>query len=276
MQTKGIKVQMIKKLEITYNEETNTYHPHFHIIYNDNLNVFNVQTKKYKQYLKSCTLLKIIEKAGATISDSDRKNLGSRYNKKYDKITVFQSQYLLYYWLQQFSAMSTPSAQDIRQADTKSTKELFKYFTKIYKTKTGKDSDITKAVKYINLDFFYHILNAISGRRIIQPVGIKALSEHFDKEQNEIQYLQQSLLLEKESSKALYDFRNISSYKDWYHSNEYLTNFIPGNRVNTLAENITGRGIDNYYLTKNIVTKFDRLKDEMNWNILSDREKLNQ
>ena len=67
------------------------------------------------------------------------------------------------------------SAQNIRPADDKSVKELFKYFTKLV---TGKD----KKLYPIAMDV---IFRAMRGKRVFQPISIKMISEDIEELQAE-------------------------------------------------------------------------------------------
>lgn len=57
------------------------------------------------------------------------------------------------------------AAQDIRKADDRSTIELFKYFTKLFKRK---DDGTYEKVDFVRLE---RIMRAIAGKRIFQPFG---------------------------------------------------------------------------------------------------------
>ncbi|NBU92481.1 MAG: hypothetical protein EBS17_06530 [Flavobacteriia bacterium] len=117
-----IKIEGIRKLEITYNDVRRDYHPHFHIILSG-------------------------EMAAET---------------------------LIELWLNQFPT-AKKAAQDIKKADEKAVKELFKYFTKI--TTNNKKS------KKLHITALNSIFNAISGVRIFQPFGIKKQKEQLSDEQ---------------------------------------------------------------------------------------------
>ncbi len=83
-------------------------------------------------------------------------------------------------WLERFPECS-PKAQDVRPADTKAVKELFKYFTKIAASKryskiTGKVVDYSVHIGPLDVMF-----QAMKGRRVFQPCGIvKAVSEEIE------------------------------------------------------------------------------------------------
>lgn len=108
-----IKLLGLRKLEITYNDRENTYHPHYHLIISGQL----------------------------------------------------QAEYLVDYWLK-YNKESVSAAQDIRKADEKALKELFKYFTKLKSNNSYSEK--------ITISALNHIINCVKGVRIFQPIGIKA------------------------------------------------------------------------------------------------------
>jgi hypothetical protein len=117
-----VKIEGIRKLEITYNDVRRDYHPHFHLVISGN---FAAETFK--------------------------------------KL-----------WLNQYPDAKN-AAQDVKKADEKAVKELFKYFTKI--TTNNKKS------KKLHLTALNTIFNTISGVRIFQPFGIKKQKEELSDEQ---------------------------------------------------------------------------------------------
>ena len=117
-----VKIEGIRKLEITYNDVRRDYHPHFHIILSGKM----------------------------------------------------AAETLIELWLNQFPT-AKKAAQDIKKADEKAVKELFKYFTKI--TTNNKKS------KKLHITALNSIFNAISGVRIFQPFGIKKQKEQLSDEQ---------------------------------------------------------------------------------------------
>jgi len=108
-----VKLLGLRKLEITYNDRENTYHPHYHLIISGQL----------------------------------------------------QAQELVNYWLD-YNSSSVSAAQDIRKADEKALKELFKYFTKLKSNNSYSEK--------ITISALNHIINSVKGIRIFQPIGIKA------------------------------------------------------------------------------------------------------
>jgi hypothetical protein len=109
-----IKLKGLRKLEITYNDQENTYHPHYHLI----------------------------------ISGQ------------------FEAENLVESWLD-YNETAVKVAQNIKKADEKALKELFKYFTKLKSNNSYSEK--------ITISALNHIINSIVRVRIFQPVGIKAL-----------------------------------------------------------------------------------------------------
>jgi|LakMenEpi03Aug12_release.lakeMendotaPanAssembly.Ray.scaffolds.fasta_scaffold23832_18 plasmid rolling circle replication initiator protein Rep len=108
-----IKLLGLRKLEITYNDRENTYHPHYHLI------------------------------------------ISGQY----------QAEHLVDYWLK-YNKESVAAAQDMRKADEKALKELFKYFTKLKSNNSYSEK--------VTISALNHIINCVKGVRIFQPIGIKA------------------------------------------------------------------------------------------------------
>lgn len=108
-----IKLLGLRKLEITYNDRENTYHPHYHLI------------------------------------------ISGQY----------QAENLVDYWLK-YNKDSVAAAQDMRKADEKALKELFKYFTKLKSNNSYSEK--------VTISALNHIINCVKGVRIFQPIGIKA------------------------------------------------------------------------------------------------------
>jgi hypothetical protein len=108
-----IKIKGLRKLEITYNDLENTYHPHYHLI------------------------------------------ISGQY----------EAENLVECWLD-YNQTSVKAAQNIKKADEKALKELFKYFTKLKSNNSYSEK--------ITISALNHIINSITRTRIFQPVGIKA------------------------------------------------------------------------------------------------------
>lgn len=86
-----------------------------------------------------------------------------------------QAEWILSQWLKRFNS-ANKMAQDIRKADDKSVKELFKYFTKLLAKDDGLFKSNDREIKeFKRLDF---IFCKIQGKRIFQPFGnIRKISE---------------------------------------------------------------------------------------------------
>lgn len=122
----GIACNGIRKLECTYNVESNEYHPHYHLV----VDGYNVGKMMIDKWLQRC------DKEGV----------------KADK-----------------------KAQDIRIADENTTKELFKYFTKI----VPKD----RAICLPMLDV---IFQSMYGKRTFQTFGkVRMITEDIDEIQSQ-------------------------------------------------------------------------------------------
>lgn len=115
---KGERYLGLRKLECTYNPNTDEYHPHFHFIING-------------------------------------------YDNAHE---------LYYRWIE-LTATAKYKGQDIKQADDNSTKELFKYFTKI--TTPIKDKKGNVIDHKIYADAMDVIFNSIKGMRTFQHFGFK-------------------------------------------------------------------------------------------------------
>lgn len=84
------------------------------------------------------------------------------------------AQWLVNQWLKRFPDLASADAQDIRSADERSYKEIFKYFTKLISSK----SDERVFDEFDRLDV---IFRALVGKRTYQPFGgIKLISEDID------------------------------------------------------------------------------------------------
>ena len=162
---KKIDVNGIRKIEVTYNEKTNTYHPHIHLL------IDNVPELVVKEWLKR-------------------------------------------------NPAAKPIAQDIRQADSKSLKELFKYTTKIDTSKIGR-TGIKENVIKIHSESIYSIVKALDKKRAFQPFGnIKKVDEDIKEEE---------LIGEEYKELPDYEFMEwIWKEKDWMNEyGELLTNYQP-------------------------------------------------
>ncbi len=109
----GETIKGIRKLEVTYNRFAKTYHPHFHII---------VENETQAIFIKR-NWMKII-------------------NEKNYSNSIYHS-YIL--------GSVTMEAQDVRKCDNNSTLELFKYFTKFWETNEKKDSVKTYTPEVIDV-----------------------------------------------------------------------------------------------------------------------------
>ncbi|MCS7078256.1 MAG: protein rep [Bacteroidia bacterium] len=82
------------------------------------------------------------------------------------------AEWLVMQWLKRFP-IASPKAQDIRKADERSYKELFKYFTKLVSKNMGRYID-----DFRRLDFMFSVLKGV---RIFESFGgIRKADENFD------------------------------------------------------------------------------------------------
>jgi len=105
--------------------------------------------------------------------------------------------------------------QDVRQANEKSVKELFKYFTKIY----SPPKDVKTEDFEINYEAIDNMVTAIYRKRIFQPIGFKLLNLN---EQEKPEKL-------KKNPYAIY----MNDLKDWVNINtgELLTGYKPNEKT---------------------------------------------
>lgn len=179
----GIKYKGFRKIEISYNAEDNTYHPHLHFVIDCDI----VGSDDQQLFNKIFEVWKISRYPKAKLQELLRS-----YNTGKINIGAFKAELLRQAWLKEFKH-ARPIAQDIREATPGSLKELFKYSAKIltkskgkkekviihqeYKTKAGELRTVQK-VKFkqerslqVHVQAMDKIYCAIYGKRIIQPIG---------------------------------------------------------------------------------------------------------
>ncbi len=125
-------------------------------------------------------------------------------------------------WLQRYPAAES-WCQDIRESNDNSCLELFKYFTKVV-SKTKKQKHYT--IHVIALDT---IFQAMVGKRVFQPLGIKRVSEDVDPTLSEI------FDIEETDGDVWLWLKH-----DWVstETGECLTNFFPSESLQNLKINI--------------------------------------
>lgn len=158
---RGIDFNGVRKMEITYNHTTDTYHPHLHILHSGNCGSIIIQE-----------------------------------------------------WLKRFPTANI-KAQDTKEANQESVKELFKYTTKVL----VKDS-IDKETISVFLPAIDTIIKAMQNKRSFQTFGkIKIVSEDVEELQSE----------EYSSLEDNYDTYYVWEQDNWYdlYNHEALTKFIP-------------------------------------------------
>jgi len=80
-----------------------------------------------------------------------------------------QAEWILEQWFKRFPLIKkSKSAQDLRPADERSYKEIFKYFTKPLAQDSGLFTEERGVTQFKRLDFLYRVLY---GKRIFQPFG---------------------------------------------------------------------------------------------------------
>lgn len=85
------------------------------------------------------------------------------------------AQWLVNAWLKRLKGLADAKAQDVRLADERSLKEVFKYFTKL--TASSKNGERT-LYDYSRMDV---IFQSMRGRRVFQPFGgLRIMSEEFE------------------------------------------------------------------------------------------------
>lgn len=131
---------------------------------------------------------------------------------------LVNAEWLVSEWLKAMGGLADRRAQDVRRADEKSFKELFKYFTKLI----AKDKN--ELIDYKRMDV---IFNALRSKRVYQPFGgVRPVSEEIEEIQTET-----------------YDF--LESYEqawnwdvnDWLNdAGDRLTGYQPNERFIALFE----------------------------------------
>jgi len=166
----------LRKLEVTYNEKRNDFHPHFHCI------------------IDGC----------------------------------FETFTLVSQWLKRYGERATMDGQDIRYANEFTSKELFKYFTKI----------VGKGEKY-NPKAMDTVFRAMKGKRVFQPFGgIKKQSEDVNvKDQTNCDW--------KDPQHEIWYFEEAGGFTDWYNAQgESLSDVTLTNNTMSFIESI--RNCTNY------------------------------
>jgi len=179
----GIKYRGFRKIEITYNENAGTFHPHIHVLTDGSINKQNDDSKA----------IQLIYKIWKRRKYSERKfwQLVKQYNTGKIDSGYFKAEILLQAWLENFTS-ARRVAQDIRPATPGTLKELFKYSTKILSKSNSKSREQWTLTKYtasdgearevykkrihktglaIYVSALDKIYQAIYRKRIIQPIG---------------------------------------------------------------------------------------------------------
>lgn len=127
-------------------------------------------------------------------------------------------------WLKRIR-YALPWCQDVTKANTDSSMELFKYFSKVI-SKTGKSS-IGKDRSIVYADAQDYIFNAVRRKRVFQPFGFKANTAKTDEDDKDE--------ITKSDVIAIAEWD--TDFHDWFRDDtgEALTNYSPGEGFKTLV-----------------------------------------
>jgi len=143
---------------------------------------------------------------------------------------------ILQEWMKRYPDASR-KGQDLRPADAGSIKELFKYFTKMVtkNKKTGKTS--LYPAKAMDV-----IFQAMVGRRVFQPVGIRKVAEDIEDLQSVI--IEDIAADHKQWSWSVTDIADKKVLADWIDMNtgEALTGYEPSEALQDLLRNTADTG----------------------------------
>ncbi len=144
----------LRKLEVTYNDKEDTYHPHFHFV---------VENREQAVYLRNSWLKRNPEHFIATqLPDgylvSDAKTRLKLRTLSHNKIYIPNP------------SGASQKANDIRPATENSVKELFKYFAKLV-NKTDKEGPDGQPFFEFFAEQMDHIFTCLVKVRVFQPVG---------------------------------------------------------------------------------------------------------
>lgn len=180
-QTQKLDFQALRKMEVTYNVDEDTYHPHFHII---------VKGEEQAEFLKEYWLHKVNKCDGRAVE----------------------------------------VAQDVTVCDDDTTKELFKYFTKLL-------SDQMLYPKVLDT-----IFQAIKGRRTFQSYLPKEIQQQMKQkiEDEEIILDRSTSAIRRLDETIYWDYiPQVRNYMD-EKTGEFLTMYQPSKSFEKLLNNIEG------------------------------------
>lgn len=149
-----------------------------------------------------------------------------------------QAEFILDYWLNAFKDAKI-EAQDVRDADDASVKELFKYFTKFWKFDYKERKIELYAPSVLDV-----IFRALKGRRVIQPSGFKAVdySQNDNYGDDEIYYFQKKAADELSEKFNGLDFSAGGLKKLLLNDGYYVWNY----RVSDWVDKSTGELLSGY------------------------------
>lgn len=216
----------IRKMECTYNPERNDFHPHYHLI---------IDGQKNAEDFLACWEDEVV-------------NGFWQYFEEYKGLSDISDAYSL-----------VSKAQDIRPADDKSVKEMFKYFTKVISSKDQK--------RVIYADALDVIFNAIRNKRVFQPFGFKASDlQPVEEEQPEEE--------PKEDVQIVAEYHFDRKKHDWVHTSEsvdYETGEVVEQSTALSGYKPTGQLID---LIENRIIVRKNWSKRANWKRYPNPEKL--
>jgi hypothetical protein len=180
----GLKYKGFRKIEITYNAETGTFHPHLHILTDC------VIDWQFDDEVDVRLIYRIWKNQG--LSEKKFAALVQRYNEDKIQVGYFKAELLRQMWLAYFPA-ARAVAQDVRPANPGSLKELFKYSAKVltkvrrapgaaeswelkeYTTRNGEIKTVKKKIQRRALQCHVSALDkiycALYNKRVLQPIG---------------------------------------------------------------------------------------------------------
>lgn len=212
--TKGFSERLIsfdaalKVLEITYNEKTNLFHPHFHIM---------IFSKDYPEELfKKCIPGAWSNKKNCQLYNSHMDmHIMKVWKMCYDKIRMSAKNYSLMSdnWFDNYMC-------DIKEMDQKGIYEVLKY--------TFKDSDIK------NYYVFKTLVSALENKRIRQGYGLLYGLKCENETDGEIQSLEEYLELDKKETPQQLLTKELNVLIKEYHEYKKISRFKAYEEYNIL------------------------------------------
>lgn len=237
----NLRFKGFRKIEVSYNPDENSFHPHLHILTDGFITDFANDELNLK------TIWRIWRNRG--LNKKRFAVLVNLYNKGKIQAGYFKCELLLQLWLKSFPGAKRV-AQDVTQATPGTLKELFKYSAKIitkrkasstytwsveeYTTANGERREIMKrklspASMAIYIDALDTIYRALYRKRVFQPIGydkaeLKYFNEMLDGNiQDDLQAVEFTTLNPDESTAYVW------TGNDWQEiiNGQRLTGFVP-------------------------------------------------